>query len=172
MRKLLSIIASTTLILAGCENKSQESIQNKAISADITAPSIAYDPLRVSNNEAGPFSIIYQDTVTLLSYQARSGTMNLMGSILENPELTGYVAINKAYSFGAHRYVLVVSTGELGVSCPARTYVLSFDTKQESVDGYSEIEGCSEVVESLSEGNKLTIKKDGKATIVYNGIAK
>ncbi|MDH0894863.1 MULTISPECIES: hypothetical protein [unclassified Pseudomonas] len=163
------LIASAFFIMAGCDNNDQKSTQEEEAN---NAPSIAYEPLLISDDKVGPFSLTRLDTMNVLAYQARSGTMNLMEAIVEDPESTGYVALKNAYSFGPNRYVLVVSTGELGMSCPAHTYALSFDTKLEYVDGHSEIEGCSEIIESLSEGNKLTIKKDGKSTVVYNGIVK
>lgn len=170
MKRLLLFTASAVLLLAGCD---KESIQKDAAPNETpAAPSIAYEPLLILNDEVGPFSLIRLDTVKILAYQARSGTMNLLDGVLKYPESPDYVTIERAYSFGSSRYVLIVSTGEFGLSCPAATYVLSFDTKQEYVDGHSEIEGCSQIVESLSEENKLTIKKDGKATIVYNGIVK
>lgn len=167
-RTLLFAIFSLSLI--GCDNQGVE--KDKSQNDVHAAPPIAYEPLLISENKVGPFSIIFHDTMTLLGYQARSGTINLMESVATYPDAIGYIAIEKAYSFGANKYVLIVSTGENGLSCPATTYVLSFDAKQEHVDGHSEIEGCSEIVESLSEGNKLTIKKDGKATLVYNGTIK
>lgn len=171
MRKPLLII-STILILAGCENHNQDNDPPKAISNNITAPSIIYTPLLVAENKAGPFSTIYQDTVTLLVYQARSGTMNLMEAVTDHPDLMGYIVINKVYSFGPNRYVLIVSTGENGRSCPATTYAISFDTKSEYIDGVTGIDGCAETLDSLAEGNKLTIKKDGEATVIYNGVIK
>lgn len=95
--------------------------------------------------------------------------MNLLESVVEDPEATGYVTIEKAYAFGTNKFVLIVSTGESGNSCPATTYVLSFDNQSEHVDGKASIDGCSEVVEAFAEGNKLSIKKEGAATIVFNG---
>ncbi|KNX78366.1 lipoprotein [Pseudomonas sp. 250J] len=136
------------------------------------APSIAYAPLPISDEGAGPFSVQSMELGTALNYQSRAGVMNVMESIVADAEATGYVAIEKAYAFGPNRYVLVVSTGEGGNACPASTYVFSFDTSGEYVDGKAEVDGCSEMVESMAEGNKLTIKKDGAATVVYNGQVK
>lgn len=143
-------------------------------STDLTpgAPSISYESLQVSDDSAGPFSTAYRGMGAALNYQSRAGVMNLMEAVVEDPELTGYVKIEKAYAFGPSQYVLIVSTGEGGRACPASTYALSFDTKSESVDGITEVEGCSEMVEAISEGNKLTVKKDGAATIIYNGTVK
>ncbi len=95
--------------------------------------------------------------------------MNLLESVVEYADSTGYVTIEKAYAFGPNKYVLIVSTGENGMSCPATTYVLSFDTQSEHVDGKASIDGCSEEVESFAEGNKLSIKKEGETTVVFNG---
>ncbi|WP_139671999.1 hypothetical protein [Pseudomonas sp. F16(2018)] len=140
--------------------------------AALLAPSIAYEPLPISDEGAGPFTVQSMELGTALNYQSRAGVMNVMESIVADAEGTGYVAIEKAYAFGPSRYVLVVSTGEGGNACPASTYVFSFDTSGEYVDGKTEVDGCSEMVESMAEGNKLTIKKDGAATVVYNGQVK
>jgi len=32
------------------------------------------------------------------------------------------------------------------------------------------VDGCSELVEAMAEGNKLTVKKEGAGTVVYNGV--
>lgn len=92
-----------------------------------------------------------------------------MEAIVEEAEYTGYVAIEKAYTFGP-RYVVVVSTGEGGNACPASTYVFSFDAKAERVDGKREVDGCSELVEVVVEGNRLTVQKEGGGTVVFNGV--
>ncbi|MEW9902141.1 hypothetical protein [Pseudomonas putida] len=134
------------------------------------APTMAYETLLVSGDSAGPFSIQRMELGTALMYPSRAGVVNVMESVVEDVEATGYVTIEKAYSFGPSKYVVVVSTGEGGNACPASTYVFSFDTKGEYVDGKQAVDGCSEVVESLAEGNKLTVKKDGVATVVYNGV--
>lgn len=133
------------------------------------APSLAYESVLVSDGEAGPFAVTSIDGGNAIYYQSRAGVMNLLDSVVEYPDGTGYVVIEKAYAFGPNKYVLIVSTGESGNSCPATTYVLSFDTQSEHVDGKSSINGCSEVVEAFAEGNKLSIKKEGDATIVFNG---
>lgn len=133
------------------------------------APSIAYEALLISDDAAGPFSIAYMDLGTALNYQSRAGVVNLMESVVQDPELTGYVKIEKVYAFGPDKFVLIVSTGESGNSCPATTYAFSYDTKSEIVDGKASIDGCSETVEAFAEGNKLSIKKEGAATVVYNG---
>lgn len=136
------------------------------------APSVAYQAVLVDGDGAGPFTISHMEIGTALNYQSRAGVMNIMEYVVEDAEATGYVAIEKAYSFGPSKYVLIVSTGEFGNSCPATTYAVSFDTASESVDGKTSIAGCSEIVEAMSEGNKLTVKKDGEATVVFNGIVK
>jgi hypothetical protein len=134
-----------------------------------TAPAIAYSPELISDDAAGPFTVEHMDLGTALNYQSRAGILNLMESVVEDPESTGYVKIEKAYSFGPNKYVLIISTGESGNSCPASTYVISFDTKGEYVDGKASIDGCSEVVEAFADANKLSIKKEGETTVVYNG---
>ncbi|AHL33515.1 lipoprotein [Pseudomonas brassicacearum] len=135
------------------------------------APSgVAYQPLPVDTERAGPFTTQTLEAGTALNYQSRVGVVNVMESIVEQPEYTGYVAIEKAYTFGPSRYVVVVSTGEGGNGCPASTYVFSFDAQAERVDGRREVDGCSELVEAMAEGNKLTVKKEGAGTVVYNGV--
>lgn len=98
--------------------------------------------------------------------------MNIMEQVVEDPEFTTYVVIEKAYAFGPTKYVLIISTGESGMSCPATTYAVSFDTASESVDGKTTIDGCSESVDSLADGNKLIIKKEGEPTEIFNGIVR
>ncbi len=133
------------------------------------APSVAYESVLVSGEEAGPFTVTAMDSGNAITYQSRAGVMNLLESVVEYADSTGYVTIEKAYAFGPNKYVLIVSTGENGMSCPATTYVLSFDTQSEHVDGKASIDGCSEEVESFAEGNKLSIKKEGETTVVFNG---
>ncbi len=133
------------------------------------APSVAYESVLVSDGEAGPFTVTPIDGGNAIYYQSRAGVLNVLESVVEYADGTGYVVIEKAYAFGPTKYVLIVSTGENGMSCPASTYVLSFDTQGEYVDGKARIDGCSEVVEAFAEGNKLSIKKEGETTVVFNG---
>lgn len=133
-------------------------------------PGVAYEALPASAERAGPFTTHTLGTGTALNYQSRAGVVNVMESIVEEAEYTGYVAIEKAYTFGPSRYVVVVSTGEGGNGCPASTYVFSFDTKAERVDGKREVDGCSELVEAVVEGNRLTVAKEGGGVVVFNGI--
>lgn len=133
-------------------------------------PGVAYEPLPVSAERAGPFTTQTQGTGTALNYQTRAGVVNVMEAIVEEAEYTGYVAIEKAYTFGPSRYVVVVSTGEGGNACPASTYVFSLDAKAERVDGKREVDGCSELVEVVVEGNRLMVKKEGGGTVVFNGV--
>lgn len=136
------------------------------------APSVTYAPLPVSDAGTGPFTLQQMGMGSALNYPSRAGVVNLMAAIVEEPEYTGYVTLEKAYAFGPSRYVLVISTGEGGNACPASTYVFSFDSSAEQVDGKQQVDGCSEMVESLAEGNTLTIKKEGSASVVYNGQVK
>lgn len=156
-----------------CKSPTTQPVTALGATPEITplpvAPSVAYEAVLISDGAAGPFTTEYMDLGTALNYQSRAGSLNIMESVVEDPESTGYVKIEKAYSFGPHKYVLVVSTGESGMSCPASTYVLSFDTKGEYVDGKASVDGCSEMVEAFADGNKLNIKKEGETTIVYNG---
>lgn len=143
-----------------------------AIQLAPAAPSVTYVPLPVSDAGAGPFTLQQMGMGSALNYPSRAGVINLMEAIVEEAEYTGYVTIEKAYAFGPSRYVLVISTGEGGNACPASTYVFSFDSNAEQVDGKQQVDGCSEMVESLAEGNTLTIKKEGSASVVYNGQVK
>lgn len=133
-------------------------------------PGVAYETLPVSAERAGPFTTQTQGTGTALNYQTRAGVVNVMEAIVEEAEYTGYVAIEKAYTFGPSRYVVVVSTGEGGNACPASTYVFSFDATAEHVDGKREVDGCSELVEVVVEGNRLMVKKEGGGVVVFNGV--
>lgn len=143
-------------------------------SLEITTPTISYESLYVSDEGVGYDQIFAlesrgEDTMgQAINYQSKAGRVNVMEQVVENVEDTGYVQINYAYKF-ADQYVLIVSTGEHGNSCLATTYAFSYDTKSESVTGKTEIDGCSENVQAFAEGNKLTVKKDGKATTIYNG---
>ena len=136
------------------------------------APTVSYEALIISGDDVGPFSMASTDMGQAIHYQSRAGVMNLLEYVLEDIEATGYVAFEKVYAFGPNKYVLVISTGERGRSCEATTYAFSFDAKSQSVDGKTEIDGCSELVETFADGNKLSIKKDGETTVVYNGEVK
>jgi hypothetical protein len=136
------------------------------------APIMSYEQLIVSNGAVGDtFSVQPLESGNAINYLSRAGVINILEYVVEYPDATGYVAIEKAYSFGT-KYVLIVSTGEGGASCPATTYAIAFDSKTESVTGKVEIDGCSENIESLSDGNKLVVKKDGAASVFFNGEVK
>lgn len=140
------------------------------------APSMSYEALYVSESGIGYDDLfVLQDIPDSMSkaliYQTRAGQHNIMEEVVEEPEAIGYVELERAYKFG-NKYVLVVSTGENGNSCPATTYAFSYDIKSESVTGKTIIDGCSEVVEAFADGNKLTVKKEEKPTIIYNGEVK
>ena len=140
------------------------------------APSMSYEALYVSESGVGYDDLfVLQDIPDSISkaliYQTRAGQHNIMEEVVEDPEAIGYVDLERAYKFG-NKYVLVVSTGENGNSCPATTYAFSYDIKSESVTGKTIIDGCSEVVEAFADGNKLTVKKEEKPTIIYNGEVK
>lgn len=139
-----------------------------AVNLTPAAPSVAYQPVLISGDQVGPFTTSSE----AINYQSRAGVMNILEHVLEEPEYSTYVTVEKAYAFGPDRYVLIISTGEGGRACPATTYALSFSTATESVDGSVTVDGCSEAVDSLAQNNKLTIKKDGAATEVINGIVR
>lgn len=137
------------------------------------APAMAYEPLLVTESGvADVFTLKSLDTLgQAINYQSRAGVVNVMEYVVDDVEVTGYVAIEKAYAFGG-KYLLIVSTGEGGNACPASTYAFTFDTATESVQGKTQIDGCSENVEALAEGNKLTVKKEGSASVFYNAQVK
>lgn len=134
------------------------------------APPMAYQALPVTEEGVGNvFSFANSDMGGKeINYVSRAGVVNVMEFVVDDVSLTGYVQVERAYSFGG-KYLLVVSTGESGNSCPATTYAFTYDSASESVTGKTEIDGCSETVQALAEGNKLTVKKDGKASVFYNG---
>ena len=154
-------------IISGCGKSPEEPKQ--VTSTPPAAPSMLYEQLISSDNSVGDvFTVSALESGNAINYQSRAGVTNILESVVQYPDATGYVAIEKAYKFG-EKYVLVVSTGENGASCPATTYAFAFDTKTESISGKKEIDGCSENIESLSDGNKLIVKKDGAASTFYNG---
>lgn len=191
-RSYLLGLCVCTIVLAACDQPQKteaaqppvkvENVTKPALKASPSsqeetapaAPTVSYETLYVSDEGVGYDQIFAlesrgEDTMgQAINYQSKAGRVNVMEQVVEDVEATGYVQINYAYKF-ADQYILIVSTGENGNSCPATTYAFSYDTKGESVTGKTEIDGCSEVVQSFAEGNKLTVKKDGKATTIYNG---
>ncbi len=171
--KFYAIGIIAVLILVGCSGNSEKNKVSETQEVVPSAPTISYKPLNISEEGVADFTLMTmkEGLGTAINYQARAGVMNVFEQVVDDITLTGYVVIQKAYSFG-DKYVLIVSTGEGGQSCAATTYAFTFDTKTESVTGKSIIDGCSEIVEALAEGNKLTVKKDGKVSIIYNGEVK
>ena len=94
---------------------------------------------------------------------------NILEQVLEEPELSGYVKVEKAYKFDS-QYILVISTGEYGMSCPATTYVVGYDKKTHSVSGVKKLENCSENIEAMTDGNKLIVKKEDESATFYNAV--
>lgn len=135
------------------------------------APRVSYKPVMVEDDsiDDGVFKKQYLESGSVLSYQSRAGVLFIMEDVVEYPDMLGYLSLEKAWRFD-DRYVLVVSTGENGNSCPATTYAIAFDTREERVTGSVLIDGCDENIEALSEGNKLTIRKEGESHVFYNGI--
>lgn len=171
---LVATVLATTLV--GCDNSGKTKVADTAASAaTITevaekppaAPAVAYESVIISNDEAGPFKLEGSE----INYLSRAGVVNVLEGVLSPDvlESPGYVTIEKAYAFSSS-YVLIVSTGESGNSCPATTYIFSFDTKSESITGKAGVDGCSETLDSFADGNKLIVKKEGKTTTVYNGV--
>lgn len=154
-----------------CEDGKCQSPASSA-AKEVSAPQIQYESVPVTDYSAGDvFSVDVSRDPIWLTYIGRIGAFNVLENVLTYPDMPGYIKIERAYKFGK-QYLLVISTGENGASCPATTYAFTFDTVDESVSGKQEIDGCSEDVEALAEGNKLTVKKDGKASVFYNGIVK
>ncbi|MFC4621049.1 zinc ribbon domain-containing protein [Comamonas nitrativorans] len=128
-----------------------------------TASIQKYEPLFLSENETGqlfqissyPKNIIYKNT-------------NLLDYLFEDTDMIGYLGFEKIYQFGKN-YIFIISTGENGKICPATTYAFQVDTAADSISDKHKIDGCSENVETFSEGNKLMVKKEGDASIFYNG---
>lgn len=129
------------------------------------ASGAAYEPVLDSGNQVGPFTT----NGKVINYQSRAGAIDIMKQVMDEPEYAVYVQVEKAYTFGPNKYVLVISTAEGGNSCPATTYTVSFDTRTEMVDGKTLVDGCSDEVDVSTDGNKLIVKKDGAPTIVYDG---
>lgn len=137
------------------------------------APAVKYEPLLVSDTGIGDVFHFSQRELGGMSidYLSRAGVVNIMDSVVEDPDATAYVKVEKTYAFG-DKYLFVVSTGEGGMSCPATTYAFTFDASREYVSGKTEIDGCSESVDTFADGNKLTVKKEGEASVFYNGLVK
>lgn len=169
--KSLLTLAAYVVFIAGC-NKTPSMPQEKFAESEPAAPLMSYEQLIVSDDAVRDlFTVVNLETGNALNYQSRAGTVNVLESIVQYPDATGYVKIEKAYKFG-EKYLVIISTGENGASCPATTYAFSFDTKTESVSGKKQIDGCSEIFESLSDKNKLVVKKDGNSLVFYNGDVK
>ena len=166
--KILSL--ALVAVIAGCGKAPEEPAKPQEQTSPIpAAPTMSYEQLIITDNAVGDVFIVSALTTgNAINYQSRAGVTNVLESIVQYPDATGYVKIEKAYKFG-EKYVLIVSTGENGNSCPATTYAFAFDTKSESVAGKKQIDGCSENVESLSDGNKLIVKKEGVASTFFNG---
>jgi hypothetical protein len=161
-------------VIAGCGNSQDKSDKSLvgADSAPLPAPTISYEQLLSSGDSVGDVFVVQSLEIgNAINYQSRAGVLNILESVVEYPDATGYVNIEKAYKFG-DKYLLIISTGENGASCAATTYAFSFDVRSESVTGKAKIDGCSENVESLSDGNKLIVKKEGVSSVYYNGEVK
>lgn len=193
IKLVLCMLIATTVIVTGCDKASQpEAKDDKALNqpevkkavAPVTtakqtepppAPTMSYEVVPVTDTGVGYGNEIFSFADrgenlmgNAINYQSRAGIVNVMEQVVDDVDATGYVAVERAYKFG-DKYVLVVSTGESGNSCPATTYAFTYDTKSENVTGKKTIDGCSESVETFAENNKLNIKKEGKVTVIYNG---
>ncbi|MES2918515.1 MAG: hypothetical protein V4729_07840 [Pseudomonadota bacterium] len=168
------LLLSLVTVIAGCSKAPEAPAepQEQVAPPPPSAPTMSYEQLIITDDAVGDvFEVATLEFGNAINYQSRAGVTNVLASVVQSPDATGYVKIEKAYRFG-ETYLLLVSTGENGNSCPATTYAFAFDTKTESVTGKKEIDGCSENIESLSDGNKLIVKKDGIASTFYNGEVK
>ena len=145
----------------------------KVLEVTPEAPKVKYESLTVSETEIGngDFHInrMADSMGTSIDFLTPAGMDNILEQVVEEPEYLGYVKVEKAYKF-SDQYLLVVSTGESGNSCPATTYVIGYDTKSHSVSGSKKLESCSENIEAMSEGNKLTVKKENESSVFYNAV--
>lgn len=170
-------------LLAGIGFIAFEHYSKRAQRSEAIVPSLAendsgnlsldleYEPLRVSDTSIGGiFSLNYdrEPGGMAINYRSRRGTINLMESVVDDVNLTGYVAVEKAFKFDT-RYLLIVSTGEQGLSCPATTYAFTFDPASERVSGKMQIDGCSESVIARADGNRLAVKKEGAQSVFLDG---
>lgn len=123
-----------------------------------------YEPLYISENHIG-------DVFNISRYEKYMiyNNVNLLDYLFEDTDYIGYLEFEKAYQF-KDNYVFIISTGENGSSCPATTYAFQLNTEASKISDKHEIEGCSEHVETYSENNALTVKKEGRPSIFYNGI--
>ncbi len=144
----------------------------KVVEVAPEAPKVKYENLRISDSEIGngdfylPNPAEYEGHA--IFYLTPAGMDNILEQVVEEPEYLGYLKVEKAYKF-SDQYLLVVSTGESGNSCPATTYVIGYDTKSHSVSGFKRLESCKEdALEFMSEDNKLVIKKENESFTFYN----
>ena len=160
------------------ESASQDVKQESVIEepqkvAELTqeAPKVKYESLRISKTEIGNGDFYLpdpaEDKSNAIFYLTPAGMDNILEQVLEDHTLAGFIVVEKAYKFD-DKYVLVISTGEYGRSCPATTYVIGYDTNSNSVSGVKKFESCSESIEAITEDNKLTVKKDDEALIFYD----
>lgn len=161
--------------LAPKEAKQEPIIEEpkKVVEVAPEVPKVKYENLRISDSEIGNGDFHLSNPAEYeghaIFYLTPAGMDNILEQVVEEPEYLGYLAVEKAYKFD-DKYVLVVSTGESGNSCPATTYVIGYDTKSHSVSGSKKLESCSENIEAMSEGNKLTVKKENESLVFYNAV--
>lgn len=153
------------------DTKSTEIKQNNS---PLAVTALEYKELNVTESSIGNiFRLEARDELpgVSINYSSRRGIVNLMESVADDVQLTGYVSVEKAYQFG-EKYIIIVSTGEQGQSCPATTYAFTYDLNKEYVSGKETIDGCSESIIAFTDGNKLIVKKEKKQSIFYDGQVK
>lgn len=128
-----------------------------------TAPTQKYEPVFLSENDNGHIFKI-SSYPKYIDYK----NINLLDYLFEDTDMIGYLNFEKTYRFG-DKYIFIISTGEYGQYCPATTYAFQVDIATNRISEKHAIDGCSENVETFSEGNKLMVKKEGDASIFYNG---
>lgn len=144
----------------------------KVVEVAPEAPKVKYENLRISDSEIGNGDFHLSNPAEYeghaIFYLTPAGMDNILEQVVEDTEYLGYLKVEKAYKF-SDQYMLIISTGESGNSCPATTYVIGYDTKSNSVSGFKKFESCTEdVLEFMSEDNKLVIKKENESFTFYN----
>ncbi|MDY6468668.1 DUF2939 domain-containing protein [Acinetobacter faecalis] len=144
----------------------------EVIKTEPEAPKVKYKSLIITDTEIGNGDFHLSDPATYnghaIFYLTPAGMDNILEQAIEYPDALGYLQVEKAYKFN-NNYVLVISTGENGLSCPATTYVIGYDSTSHSVTGSKKMDSCTEdSIETLTDGNKLTVKKDDEVLTFYN----
>lgn len=124
---------------------------------------------KISFDDKGTSDGFFSFDDNAVAYIAPHGYQNVLEFVLNDVEAAGYVNVEAIYRY-AERYVLVVSTGENGMSCPATTYLFTLNTRSNDVDQKAEVAGCSEDVVVQANDTTLVAQKESEAkTVVERG---